>query len=264
MVTRFLALFIIVAICLMTVLPTVSGARVFGTIYDSNLNTVSAVVVEVNSTPIQRHISRYGGYSFELLPGTYEITATYTLNGTSKEIAREFVTVISRDGEYIVDLFIFPHINLERGFIEEEKSNFPFNIGIFIFVLLGTLLGITSSIIWFKRDKPQDNKTEKGNNENNHSFNFSLNYNTEHDEKKTEETLNENKNEPYTDNTEDDMLKKRILKILHQNNNSLTQKEIRKKIDLSESKISQIISDLVKEEKVRKIKKGRTNIIQVN
>ena len=41
----------------------------------------------------------------------------------------------------------------------------------------------------------------------------------------------------------------------------ITQKEIRKQTSLSESKISLIISQLESENKIKKIKKGRTNII---
>lgn len=52
-----------------------------------------------------------------------------------------------------------------------------------------------------------------------------------------------------------------IIKVLKKNNGEMMQKDIRKKIPLSEAKISLMISELVKEEKIEKIKKGRDNKI---
>ena len=51
------------------------------------------------------------------------------------------------------------------------------------------------------------------------------------------------------------------LKIVLENERKITQKEIRKKISLSEAKISQIISELVEEGKLKKIRQGRINIL---
>ena len=52
-----------------------------------------------------------------------------------------------------------------------------------------------------------------------------------------------------------------IINILKKNNGEMMQKDIRKNIPLSEAKISLMISELVKEEKIEKIKEGRDNKI---
>lgn len=54
---------------------------------------------------------------------------------------------------------------------------------------------------------------------------------------------------------------KDIITLLKKNNGRMTQKEIRKYFDLSEAKISLMISDLEEQEKLKRVKKGRGNII---
>jgi len=53
----------------------------------------------------------------------------------------------------------------------------------------------------------------------------------------------------------------KILTLLKNNQGRMTQKEIRKEIPLSEAKISLMIAELEASNKIKKIKKGRTNII---
>jgi uncharacterized membrane protein len=61
----------------------------------------------------------------------------------------------------------------------------------------------------------------------------------------------------------DDDLNKVIL-ILKKNDYRMTQKEIRKNLPLSEAKISMLITELEAMGKIKKIKKGRSNIIVLN
>ena len=55
-----------------------------------------------------------------------------------------------------------------------------------------------------------------------------------------------------------------ILEILEKEGGRATQKEIRKHIPLSEAKISLMIAELEHQGKVKKVKKGRGNIIILN
>lgn len=55
-----------------------------------------------------------------------------------------------------------------------------------------------------------------------------------------------------------------VLKIIEEEDGRTTQKEIRKKIPLSEAKISLLIAELEHKGKIKKIKKGRGNIIILN
>jgi len=52
-----------------------------------------------------------------------------------------------------------------------------------------------------------------------------------------------------------------IISIIKENGGRITQKELRKKVTLSEAKISLMISELEDKGKIKKIKKGRGNII---
>ena len=53
----------------------------------------------------------------------------------------------------------------------------------------------------------------------------------------------------------------RVLKIIKEEGGRSTQRDIRKKIPLSEAKVSLMISELEAKGKIQKIKKGRGNII---
>jgi len=237
-------LLIILVFITIILIPQVQGARVYGSIYDLNMNTINSVVVEVNSTPRQRHVSRYGGYSFELEPGKYLIQATITQNSKTIEIAAEVVEVLNFEGEYIVDLFIYPDIVLsnDQNGVTVVRNNYITYI--LAFVLIMALIGlITTSYFLYRKKKKK---------------NISVEYNIQYPREEVDEKV---KNIEIKVKSEDDAIKKRILNLIKENNNELSQKEIRKKIQLSESKISQVISVLTKEKQIEKIKKGRKNIL---
>ena len=62
---------------------------------------------------------------------------------------------------------------------------------------------------------------------------------------------------------EQDDLKK-VISIVEEEGGRATQKDIRKKMPLSEAKISLLIAELEHTGKIKKIKKGRGNIIILN
>lgn len=221
---------------LLLLIVPVSGAKLSGFIYDQQLMVVRDVVIEINTTPNQRQISRTGGYSFDLNDGTYMISAYLTQNYVTRLIAQEEVT-ITGDGEYIVDLVVFPDIDLVQDFR-------PYWL-IGTILLLIVLLVVAGYYIYRWRRK---------------SPNIEYNVQYEHHESEEQPVVVE---ESISINYEsdDDKLKKRILSLLKDNDGQLTQKEIRKKIPLSEAKISQVISDLAKERKIQKVKQGRSNIV---
>jgi len=77
-----------------------------------------------------------------------------------------------------------------------------------------------------------------------------------------EEVLSEDENMTYPEDMKDlpsDL--QEIMKILLSNDGSITQKELRSKIDYSEGKVSMMLNDLEKKGWVEKIKHGRGNII---
>jgi uncharacterized membrane protein len=240
-------IFTIFFLFLFLFVPIVSGAQIYGSIYDQNLEAISDVVVQVNSTPQQRHISKYGGYSFNLEPGTYKIIATLTKNFVTKEIASENIT-ISKDGTYIVDLFIYQGINVTQEFTASESPWWMpvllvFGSLILVGILVLLVLLIRLLVLRKKANPSKDHVVASRTEDVDVSFNIEL----EH-----EESVIEDNSDP---------LKKRILDLLAKNNGTLTQKEIRRKTNLSEAKISHTISELCVEGRIEKVRKGRSNVL---
>lgn len=226
---------------LLLLIPATYGAKVSGFIYDKELNIVQDVVIEINSTPNQRQISRNGGYSFDVEPGNYSIIASLSQNYVTKTIAQEEITVTG-NGEFIVDLVIFPDIDLEQDFKPYRVYLLFFGLAILIFVAIFT------GYKWYKRRK-NSNKENK--------IEYKIHYDHEGDQK-TQENIEPIKVQYESD---DDKLKRKILTLISENDNQISQKELRKKIPLSEAKISQVITELTNEGKIQKIKQGRINII---
>ncbi len=72
------------------------------------------------------------------------------------------------------------------------------------------------------------------------------------------------KRKPNKKPIEEDDLAKKVIKFIKEEGGRTTQKDIRKKFPMSEAKISLVITELEHKGKVKKIKKGRGNIIILN
>lgn len=84
------------------------AATVHGEVYSSNnFEPLDNAVVDVNSTPTQSMVARYGLYSFELVPGNYTITARYYKDGILTYSAKETIK-IKDEGKYVLDLLLLP------------------------------------------------------------------------------------------------------------------------------------------------------------
>jgi len=252
----FLMMFIIV--------PISFGANIHGKIYDFNLEKLDDVIVEVNSSPMQRMLSIEGGYGFELSSGMYKIKASY-FDGVNSYSAVEDVE-ISDDGDFVIDLFLFPELGDDElldeldGFgdtgLEElqmqygqQKKN-KINLVTLGLVLLLIILTVVCGVIIFLGF--QKRKTDY------------VRYEVKADIK--DDTNEKNTvNTGYADNNdindEDEYDPEFLIKLLKDNDGRPTQKQIRKNIPLSESKVSLMIAELEHKQLIEKIKKGRTNII---
>ncbi len=209
-------------------LSFVQGATISGSIYDLSLNKVKNAIIEVNSNPKQRIVALDGTYEIEIPIGKYTITATYQNNGGIMK-AEENITVVD-DGIYILDLFLYPYFDEEdlfEGLDINIKNPYPVQKE---FNILWLLVPIAITMFVF--------------------LIILVKVNTRILKKEIEEEMH----------MADDDLKK-ILKLLRKNKGRLTQKEIRKEFPLSEAKISLMIAELESLGKIKKIKKGRGNII---
>ncbi|MBS3095711.1 hypothetical protein J4231_03450 [Candidatus Woesearchaeota archaeon] len=202
-----------------------SAATIQGIVYDLSLNPVDKSIVEVNSIPQQRYVSQDGKYSLSLPKGSYMITAKYNDN-----LAAENIT-IADDGIYNLDLFLFPLLDEDitediNIDIQPEKSNYlPYMIAFIALIAISSLV----LLLYYIRKKKHANTQ-----------------------------INPVENESLVDD------KQKILDIIKKQGNRTTQKDIRKEISLSEAKVSLVIAELEHESKVKKIKKGRGNIIIID
>ncbi|MFT4310271.1 MAG: helix-turn-helix transcriptional regulator [Candidatus Woesearchaeota archaeon] len=222
-----------ICICILFISVLISnnayGARIYGAIYDHNLEPIQRTVVMINSTPEQRHVSIYGGYAFSVPPGSYLITAELTLNDVTRPIAEQYITVVD-DNEYKIDLFIFDHIDLTQDF--EPPSRFTTIITNTSWILGGMFIVFVSFYgirYWYRKLKYNRLKTDTA-----------------------------QKQPP-----QDDGYKQKIISLVQQADGSITQRHIRKSLPISEAKVSLLISELEKEGVLRKEKQGRVNVLRL-
>ncbi|MGM5483965.1 MAG: helix-turn-helix transcriptional regulator [Nanobdellota archaeon] len=233
---------------------SVLAARVHGTIYDQDLEPLSKVVVVANSSPMQRHISKYGGYSFELSEGKYRINATINFNDERKTIASEIVNIKSKEGDYNIDLFVYPGTNLSEFFgeVESENNEFFWILGMLIISFIAVIMLFSGTVyIAYKKKLNSSVKYNIEYESNSNDNNVTMEQEDNDVKRNTNISINSEENDP---------LKNKIISFLKEND-KITQKDIRRKIPLSESKISSTLSQLTKDGIIEKYKKGRVNYI---
>ncbi len=78
-----------------------SAATIHGTVYDLELSKLKAIV-EINTQPQQKMLSVDGVYTFNVPAGNYVIKSY-----AGDLVAEENLSIIN-EGDYILDLFLFP------------------------------------------------------------------------------------------------------------------------------------------------------------
>lgn len=201
------------------------GAVIHGSIYDLDLNPVNQAVVEISTTPRQVMVSVNGTYRFSALPGNYAITARHARLEMS---ASENIS-ISQEGDYVLDLILFPEFNVEEELLNETLDvavyEEPAVIPAWLYVLaVLAAIAVAASILLKKKKKMP------------------------------EEEVQEKKPTPKAD-------LEQVLEFVRKEGGRTTQKDLRRAIPYSEAKISLMIAELEHQGKIKKIKKGRGNII---
>ncbi|RLE39192.1 hypothetical protein DRJ17_01560 [Candidatus Woesearchaeota archaeon] len=208
-----------------------AAATLSGKVYDDSLTKIDNAIVEINTLPIQRAITESGQYTFQVQPGNYTITAKY-----NDLFAAEIVS-IANEGTYRIDLILFPSLedeladisNISIGAIFEDEPKIRYE---FLYITIIILFIIIIYLLIKKKKKI---------------------------EKKTKKSIEELKQFTKSDATPD-----KIIAFIKKEGGRTTQKAIRKEFPLSEAKISLMIAELENAGKIRKIKKGRANIVILN
>ncbi|MCK5107987.1 MAG: hypothetical protein KAQ83_04635 [Nanoarchaeota archaeon] len=220
--TRFLILIIFSIILIQSAL----AATIYGTIYDAALDKAEKVKITIDTIPVQYQISKDSEYSFEVPAGTYTLKAEQYQYKEIVAKMQEDLTV-NEDGIYRLDLILFPIFEdfgeNETNFIEESITEDNKNIKGY-FLLFIPLIILIIFILFRMKSKAYQRKNLP----------------------KTDSNVPADLQEIYT------FIKKQ---------KRATQKELRKQFPLSEAKISLMISDLEQRNLIKKLKKGRGNII---
>jgi len=221
-----------------------------GTIYDARLNALPKAIVEINSTPRQTMVTRNGEYAFNVTPGYYEITASLENTSTTTN------ALVTTEGDYRIDLVM---IDIEIGELNPDEPNLPNTlnetlaeektqptptqnetIAILAIATLATatLAATTLFLTRFKKQaKIQAKKTAR---------------------KKARREVEETVKEKSVVLTRE---QRELLEKIKELGGRLTQKELRKQVDYSEAKVSLDLDVLESQGLIKKIKKGRGNII---
>ena len=205
-------LFILLCLCS---LPISLAATLHGTVYDTALEPQEEIIVELNTTPLQRQVAKEGTYLFDAQKGTY----TLTVKSKEGEILATEQVIITNEGDYVVDLFTLPDVEeLDELLSETQSPDFSSTFSWWIIPILLIFIGIG----WYMLKKTKKEKEET------------------------------------------DPLKEKIVKLLKEHEMRMSQKDLRKQFPFSEAKMSLALTELEHEGKIKKIKKGRTNVISLS
>lgn len=205
------------------------AATIQGTVYDFSLDKVENGKVVI-SEPKQQMVLVNSSYSFTVDEGEYSLIG-YKLEGGKITATAKETIVVSGEGDYNVDLILFPSFaeeeeileetqNIDLG-LEEEGFNYMFLVLLGLVIVLVGLVYLSylkykkyKSMLFAKEKRPDLSKDLK-----------------------------------------------EIVDFVKKEGGRVTQKEIRKEFPLSEGKISLMVSELEEKGVVKRIKKGRGNII---
>ena len=264
---------LIVSILIFMCSGLANAAMISGSIYDLALQKESDVIVEINTVPKQLFVSKIGDYTFNIKPGNYTL---YAHTSTAK--ATESV-IIDDDDNYTLDIILedtiveLPKdtlltdsgINVSSNDILDtikntniKNTNAMNNTKLLIigFVLVFALaLIILYMLIRTKKTKSKSYSKDVG-----HNHKQDADHNIAMSESSRHDIVDATKDVFTKSEAQLDEYASMVLQIIKKEKRT-TQKDLRKEVPLSEAKISLIISDLEDKGKVRKIRKGRGNIL---
>lgn len=231
-------------------------ATIHGAVYEwTTFEPLENVIIEVNSTPPQSIVAKYGIYSFDLAPGDYTITARYYQDGTLLYSTQETIT-ITDNGDYVLDLLLLPTYseelledsefdNISESFEEDSKiiegDSGTSTTTYLLAAALVIIIAASAYLLVQRRGKEED------------TGQIAVLPPEEVEEDITREEFEKEQSLPA------DL--QEIIDIIEANGGRITQKELRSRVRYSEAKVSLMISDLENRGIVEKFKKGRGNII---
>ncbi len=252
-------------------LTEAQAALIHGNVFEwSTLSPLNNVLVDVNSTPPQRMVSKDGAYSFELPPGDYKLVAEFYENRELKYLAQERLR-IEGEGRFVYDLILVPPLGADENDLQFPELDLPLpggeppatppplqapmglgsgNAYLFLAVLVLIALSLAvehAAVFSFLREQKEKFLSLR-----------------EQKTKLIEEDLEKPAQAAPPAQADEglDKYAQEVLDVLARSGNRLTQKEIRERLQhVSEAKVSLIVSELEALGRVKKIKHGRGNIV---
>ncbi len=207
---------------LLLILPQLAAAAtITGTVYDIGLERVENAIVSIDTTPGQRFVVQNGTYAFTLSDGTYTLRASATIENATWSTSQQ----ITADGEgtYTLDLLLEPDFSdAEALSFEEVLPDEDERTPPPLLPLLVAALALVGIGLFYGRMMSQ----------------------------KAPKNI-----------VEDDEYRREVLRILRRHKGRVTQRDLRREVPFSEAKVSLVLTELEAEGRIRKIRKGRGNVI---
>jgi len=245
---------LLIILVIIALISGVHAAAVHGMIYawsdfEKPLNNV---ILEINSIPVQSRVSTDGTYVFENLPpGNYTIKAKYYRNNVLELTEEEDIQIVESEGKFNIDLLLFPptdpeleylgDINL-TGNIDIKGESDPAYYIIIVFILIAACIAIY--YLYYRSMKKKTTAVVDVSNDP-----ITLN----------ESTAQQPTFIPGITDLPEDL--QELYDLLVKKGGRVTQKDLRGDMKCSEAKVSLMLDDLENRGYIKKIKKGRSNII---
>lgn len=233
---------LLVSLILISLAGSAQAAIVNGTFYEWSdfekpLKNV-LMEVEKNSTLISYKVSSDGTYSFDLSPGNYSIIGKYYRNSVLDLIGERKITITEADRFREFDILLFPPTDSENEYLGDinltEDLELKTETDLSPYLVIISIVSLSFLIIYRIKKKTGLKAAP-------------LPVEPEKIETAAKKELPEDLR-----NLHDMILKA---------GGRTTQKELRKKLACSEAKVSLMLDDLENRGLIKKIRKGRSNII---
>jgi uncharacterized membrane protein len=226
----------------------VQAAEVHGVIYTWSdfEKPLKNAIVEIDSIPSQSKVSTDGTYSFDnLQPGNYTIKVKFYRNNILEYSAQEKVRIVDREGNFNIDILLFPPTDSDIEYLGDMNLTADIDLkndgSRDTYLLVAAILIILCSalfFLWIKKKK----RTSDG----------QVIYDTPVQQP---EKIPETPEKEIPEDLQD------LYALIMKKGGRVTQKDLRGDMKCSEAKVSLMLDDLENRGYIKKIKKGRSNII---
>ena len=224
------------------------AAEVHGVIYSWSdfEKPLKNAIVEIDSIPVQSKVATNGTYSFDnLQPGNYTIKARSYRNNVLEYSAQEEVHIVDRDGNFNIDILLFPPTDSDIEYLGDMnltadidiKNDGSWNTYLLVAVIL-IILCSALFFLWMKKKKI-----------------------TSDGQVIYDPPVQQPGKIPDIPEKEIPEDIQNLYSLIMKKGGRVTQKELRGEMKCSEAKVSLMLDDLQDRGYIKKIKKGRSNII---